>query len=58
MFHLRQRIQIISWFGGFEKKIRQGMMKLIYVEELSIEYIQDIKLFGKNIGGFKGPIVA
>ena len=45
--------------GGFEKKIRQGMIKLykiIYGEKLSIEYIQDFKLFGQNYKGLKGPI--
>ena len=45
--------------GGFEKKIRQGMIKLykiIYGEKLSIEYIQDFKLFGQNFKGLKGPI--
>ena len=45
--------------GGFEKKRKQGMIKLykiIYGEKLSIEYIQDIKFFDKDFKGFKGPI--
>jgi len=45
--------------GGFEKKTKQGLIKLYkikYEEKLSIEYIQDIKLFDKYFKGFKGPI--
>ena len=45
--------------GGFEKKIRQGMIKLykiIYGEKLSIEFIQDVKIFVKKFEGLKGPI--
>ena len=30
--------------------------KIIYDEKLSIEFIQDIKLFDKDFKGFKGPI--
>ena len=45
--------------GGFVKKRKQGMIKLykkIYNKKISIEYIQDIKLFDKDFKGFKGPI--
>ena len=45
--------------GGFDKKRKQGIIKLykiIYEEKISIEYIQDIKLFDKDFKGFKGPI--
>ena len=45
--------------GGFDKKRKQGMIKLykiIYDENISIEYIHDIKLFDKHFKGFKGPI--
>ena len=46
--------------GGFDKKRKQGMIKIykiiIYDEKLSIEFIQDIKLFNKDFKGFNGPI--
>ena len=45
--------------GGFEKRRKQGMIKLyriIYGEKCLIEYIQDIKIFGKDFKGFNGPI--
>ena len=45
--------------GGFEKRRKQGMIKLykiIYGEKCLIKYIQDIKIFGINSKGFNGPI--
>ena len=45
--------------GGFEKKRRQGVIKLYKVDEdktSQIEYIQDIKIIEKDFKGFKGPI--
>ena len=45
--------------GGFEKRRKQGMIKLykiIYGEKCFIEYIQDIKIFDKSFKGFNGPI--
>ena len=45
--------------GGFDKKRKKGMIKIykiIYDKKLSIEFIQDIKLFDKDFKGFKGPI--
>ena len=57
---IKNKILLFPWreyfFCIIYKKIRQGKIKLIYVKELSIEYIQDIKLCGKNIGRFKDPI--
>ena len=49
--------------GGFEKRRRQGMIKLYKIiydgkneKVSSIEYIQDFKSFDKYFKGFKGPI--
>ena len=45
--------------GGFDKNRKKGIIKLykiIFDEKISIEYIQDIKLFDKEFKGFKGPI--
>ena len=42
--------------GGFDKKRKQGMIKLYKNKKISIEYIQDIKLFDRDFKGFKGPI--
>ena len=45
--------------GGFDKNRKKGIInlyKIIFDEKISIEYIQDIKLFDKEFKGFKGPI--
>jgi len=45
--------------GGFEKKRKKGIIrlyKIINYKKISIDYIQDLKIFDKDFEGFKGPI--